>query len=179
MKLALAAIAAASLAIVAPAHAEVKQTWAAGFRLEDRVSIGATPDQVWVALGQIGKWWNPAHSYSGDGANMTMPLRAGACFCEVLPKGGENAAVKHGEVVMVMPGKVLRIVAPLGPLQDEGVAAALTFTLKPAADGKTEVVMTYNVGGARPEIIGFAPGVDGVVGEQLTRLKSYVETGKP
>jgi uncharacterized protein YndB with AHSA1/START domain len=87
--------------------------------------------------------------------------------------------VKHGEVVMVMPGQTLRLEAPLGPLQGEGVGAALTFTLKATADGGTEVVETFNIGGARPEIVGYAAGIDAVVGEQLQRLKAFVETGKP
>lgn len=176
MKFALASVAAAMLVVAAPAHAEVKQTWAAGFRLENRVVIAAPPDKVWAALGQIGTWWDSAHTYTGDAANMTMPLEAGACFCERLPKGG---GVKHGEVVMVMPGQTLRVDAPLGPLQEEGVAAALTFSLKATPDGGTEVVETFNVGGARPEIVGFAAGIDGVVGGQLVRLKALVETGKP
>ena len=176
MKMMFGATAALALLAAAPAHAEVKESWAAGFRLENRATIAAAPDKVWAALGQIGKWWNGAHSYSGDAASMTMPLQAGACFCEALPKGG---AVKHGEVVMVMTGQTLRINAPLGPLQGEGVSAALTFTLKATADGKTEVVETFNVGGARPEIVGYAAGIDGVVGEQLARLKAFVETGKP
>ena len=177
MKSILIAATAIALLAAAPARAEVKQSWAAGFRLENRAVIDAPPEKVWAALGQIGQWWNGEHSYSHDPANhMTMPLTVGACFCETLPKGG---GVKHGEVIMVMPGQALRIEASLGPLQNEGVSAALTFTLKATADGKTEVVETYNVGGARPEIVGFAAGVDGVVGEQLGRLKAFVETGKP
>lgn len=172
-------VAALLLGTAGAAHAEVKQTWAAGFRLEDRATVAASPDKVWAALGQIGKWWNGAHSYSGDSANMTMPLTPGGCFCEALPKLGADAGVKHGEVVMAMPDRALRIAAPLGPMQDEGVSAALTFTLKPAADGATEVILTYNVGGARPEIVAFAAGVDGVLAEQLGRLKSFTETGKP
>lgn len=179
MRLALAAVAAILVAIAAPAQAEVKQTWAAGFRLENTVVITAPPEKVWAALGQVGKWWNGAHSYSGDSANMTMPLTPGGCFCEALPRLGAGAGVQHGVVVMAMPGQTLRINAPLGPLQGEGVAAALTFTLKATADGGTEVVETFNVGGARPEIVGYAAGIDGVVGEQLTRLKAFVETGKP
>jgi len=175
----ISAAAIALLSVAAPAHAEIKQTWAAGFQLENRAVIAASPDKVWAALGQIGEWWNAEHSYSGDGANMTMPLTPGGCFCEALPGRGAGGGVKHGEVVMVMPGEVLRIDAPLGPLQGEGVAAALTFTLKATANGGTEVVETFNVGGARPEIVGYAAGIDGVVGEQLGRLKRYVETGKP
>lgn len=176
MKLALITTAAVALLAAGPARAEVKQTWAAGFRLENRATIAASPDKVWAALGQIGAWWNGEHSYSGDSANMTIVLTPGGCFCEALPKGG---GVKHGEVIMVMPGQVLRLDAPLGPLQGEGVSAALTFTLKATANGGVEVVETFNVGGARPEIVGYAAGIDAVVGEQLARLKTFVETGKP
>ena len=172
-------VAAALLGLATPAQAEVKQTWAAGFQAVNRVTIAAPPEKVWAALGQVGKWWNGAHSYSGDSANMTMPLTPGGCFCEALPKLGAGAGVQHGVVVMVMPGQTLRINAPLGPLQGEGVDAALTFTLKATADGGTEVTQTFNVGGARPEIVGFAAGIDAVVSEQLGRLKAYVETGKP
>jgi len=179
MKILKTVAAAALLGLATPAHAEVKQTWAAGFRLENRAVIAASPDRVWAALGQIGKWWNGEHSYSGDSANMTMPLTPGGCFCEALPKLGAGAGVQHGVVVMIMPGQTLRLDAPLGPLQGEGVSAALTFTLKATADGGTEVVETFNVGGARPEIVGYAAGIDGVVGEQLTRMKAFVETGKP
>lgn len=172
-------VAVLALAVSTPAVAAVKSTSVSGFQLENRAVIAAPPDKVWAALGQVGKWWNGAHSYSGDSANMTMPLTPGGCFCEALPKLGAGAGVKHGEVVMVMPGQVLRLNAPLGPLQGEGVSAALTFTLKATADGGTEVIETFNIGGARPEIVGFAAGVDGVAGEQLTRLKAYIETGKP
>ena len=179
MKSILIAAAAIALLAAAPARAEVKQSWAAGFRLENGATIDAPPEKVWAALGQVGKWWNGAHSYSGDSANMTMALTPGGCFCEALPKLGAGAGVQHGVVVMAMPSQTLRINAPLGPLQGEGVAAALTFTLKATADGGTEVVESFNVGGARPEIVGYAAGIDGVVGEQLTRLKAFVETGKP
>jgi uncharacterized protein YndB with AHSA1/START domain len=174
MRIALIA-AALLLGTAAPAHAEVKSTWAAGFRLENRVTVAAPPDKVWAALGQIGNWWNAAHSYSGDSANMTMPLTPGGCFCEALPKLGAGAGVKHGEVVMVMPNTLLRLEAPLGPLQDEGVGAALTFTLKPV-EGGTEVVQTYNAGGLRPEMVAAAALFDQVLGGQLVRLKRFVET---
>jgi len=158
------------------AHAEVKSTWASGIRLENKAVVAAPPEKVWAALGQVGKWWDDAHTYSGDASNMTLPLEADACFCEKLPKGG---GVRHGVVELAWPGQFLRLDAALGPLQDEGAGGALTFTLKPAPGGGTEVVQTYNVTGLRPEMIKAAPLIDQVIGGQLTRLKTYVETGKP
>lgn len=162
-----------ALAATGGARADVKWTGESGFRLESRVTIAAAPDKVFTALGQIGSWWDSAHTYSGKAANMTLQMKPGGCFCEALQGGG----VKHGEVVLVMSERMLRLDAPLGPLQDGGVSAALTFTLKPAPGGGTEVIQAYNVGGARPDIVKAAPAVDGVVGGQLARLKAFVETG--
>jgi uncharacterized protein YndB with AHSA1/START domain len=170
---ALAAVAA--LLGAGPALAEVKSTWEAGIRLESTVTIAAPPDRVYAALGDIGKWWDSEHTYTGDAANMTIALEPGACFCERFAQGG---GVKHGEVVLAWPGQFLRIHGALGPLQDEGPAGALTFTLK-AVEGGTQVTQTYNVGGLRPEMVASAPLFDQVIGGQLTRFKRYVETGKP
>jgi hypothetical protein len=47
-------------------------------------------------------------------------------------------------------------------------------------DGHTSLTQTYDVGGYYPGGLDkLAPAVDGVLGEQLERLKHYVETGKP
>lgn len=158
------------------AQAEVAEINAVGFRLKSVNQIAASPDKVFAAIGEVGRWWSSAHSYSGDAGNMTMPLQAGACFCEKVPGGG---SVQHGVVAAVMPQRgQVRVLAALGPLQDEGVTAALTFQFK-AKDGGTELITTYNVGGAREATIRSAPGIDFVLTEAASRLKRYVETGKP
>ena len=69
---------------------------------------------------------------------------------------------------------MLRVEGSLGPLQDEGVTGALTWTLKPTDTG-VEIVQTYNIGGVRPEMVKNAALIDGVIAEQLTRLKAYLE----
>lgn len=166
--------ASAVLAFAGAAHAEVVDKGPSHFRLKFTQQVAAPPEKVFKALGEIGQWWDGAHSYSGKAANMTMPLSPTACFCEALPGGG----VRHGVVEAVMPNQLVRVDAALGPLQDEGVSAALTFNLK-AKDGGTELVTTYNVGGARDFVVSIAPAVDGVLGGAVGRLKRYVETGKP
>ncbi|WP_430422706.1 SRPBCC family protein [Phenylobacterium sp.] len=168
----LAALAALSLS--GAARAEVVDKGAYGFRLKFAQQVTAPPDRVFKAIGEIGRWWSDAHTYSGKAANMTMPLRPDACFCEALPGGG----VRHGVVEAVMPNTLVRVDAALGPLQDEGVGAALAFNLK-ARDGGTELTVTYHVGGARDFVVSAAPAIDGVLGEAVGRLKRYVETGKP
>jgi len=170
---ALMAIAAALLAT--SAHAAVVSTSPAGFHIENRVKVVASPDQVWTALGQVGSWWSSDHTYSGSASNMTMPLQVGACFCEALAGGG----VEHGRVIAVWPEQhLLRMQAALGPLQDKGVSAVLTFQVKPA-DGGSEIVETYNVGGATPQVIQMAPAVDRVLAEQLGGLKAYIDPHMP
>lgn len=160
-------------ALAGAARAEVAATWEAGFRLENRATAAASPDKVWAALGQIGRWWDSEHSYTGDAANMTMPLEPGGCFCERFPDGG---GVEHGRVVMAWPAqKTLRIHGALGPLQDEGVSAALTFVVKPAEGGGSQIVQTYNVGGARPDMVKAAPLIDSVIGAALKRLAAFAE----
>jgi uncharacterized protein YndB with AHSA1/START domain len=175
MRFALAA-AIAAMTISGTARAEVVDSGPQHFRIRIVQQVAAPPDRVWKALGEVGRWWSSEHTYSGDAANMTMPLTAGACFCETIPGGG---SVRHGVVALAWPSQgMLRLEAALGPLQDEGVAGALTFLLKPT-DGGTELTTTYNVGGVRDYALKAAPVVDKVIGEQAARLKRYVETGNP
>jgi uncharacterized protein YndB with AHSA1/START domain len=164
----------AALCVGGATHAEVADKGPNGFRLKYVVQVAAPPARVYQAVGEIGRWWSDEHTYSGKAANFSMPLQANACLCEALPGGG----VRHGVVEAVVPSQLVRIEAALGPLQDEGVAPAWTFALK-AKDGGTEVTVTYNVGGLRPEMAAAAPGVDAVLGAQVARFKRYVETGKP
>lgn len=168
------AVLAVSLAVAGAARAEVKSAVDGRLHLENRVVINAAPDKVYAALGQVGSWWDPEHTYSGKASNMTMALQPGACFCEALPGGG----VKHGEVVLAWPGMMVRILGAFGPLQEYGVEAALTFTLKPMADGKTEVVQSYHAGGVPTPLLAGAAVFDRVIGGQLARFKTFVETGK-
>lgn len=169
----LAAVAALTLA--GASHAAVVDKGAYGFRLKTVQQIAAPPAKVYKAIGEWGRWWSDAHTYSGKAANLTLPLSAGGCLCEALPGGG---SVRHGVVELVIPNQTVRLDAAFGPLQDEGVSGAYTFTLK-AKDGGTELTTTYNVGGARDFIVSAAPDIDAVLTEQAARLKAYVETGKP
>lgn len=175
MRMILAAAAAALMA-GGPASAEVVERSEAGFRTRHAVQVAAPPDRVYRALGEVALWWDGAHTYSGKAANLALEPVPGGCFCEALEGGG---GIRHGVVVQAMPGQVLRLDAPLGPLQDEGVAAAFTFTIRPVGDG-SEVIQTLHVGGARPQIVaGMAGPVDQMLGSALRRLARYVETGKP
>ncbi|HEY8615269.1 ATPase [Phenylobacterium sp.] len=169
--------AAAVLACAGAAHAEVVRQDETSFQLRNVAQAKATPARAYAALGEIGRWWNGAHSYSGQAANLRLELKPGGCFCETLPDGG---GVEHARVVMAWPSQgTVRLDGALGPLQQEGVAAALTFEIKANGD-RVEIVQTYAVGGARPGMAkAFAGPVDAVMREALTRYARYLDTGKP
>jgi uncharacterized protein YndB with AHSA1/START domain len=158
------------------AHAAVVDSAINGFSVVETVHIAAAPNKVWAELLTPSQWWSPAHTYSKNAANLTLEPRAGGCWCEKLPEGG---SVQHMTVFRFMPNNQLVLRGPLGPLQGLGVAGAMTVVLKPAADG-TNLTATYNVGGyLKDGLAAFAGPVDSVLGEQLNRLKSQVETGSP
>ena len=148
-----------------------------GFVVRIETEVDGSPAKVYKALvGEVSQWWNPEHTYSGDGRNLVIDARPGGCFCERLPGGG---GVEHLRVIYVAPPGLLRLSGALGPLQGSGLAGALTFRMTPAPKG-TKLELGYSVGGFMEG--GFekmAPAVESVLGEQVSRLKRYVETGKP
>jgi hypothetical protein len=145
------------------------------FSTSYREVVTGTPAQVYAAIGRVGAWWNPSHTYSGDAAKLTLSLTPGGCLCEALPGGG----VQHGTVVMAWSERAtVRLQAALGPLQSLTTNAVLTIAANTAPEGKVEITATYRViGGAGLGKV--ADGVDAVVGEQIARLARYVGTGKP
>jgi uncharacterized protein YndB with AHSA1/START domain len=164
------------LALAGQATAEVKSATPNGFEVVSIATIAAPPDRVYSALGEIGHWWSPSHTFSRDAANLSIELRAGGCFCEQLKGGG---SVQHLQVVYAAPGEGLRLRGALGPLQMEGVDGTVSWTLKPTEDG-TSVTQSYVVGGyIRGGMEQWAPKVDRVLDAQLQRLKSYLEGKSP
>lgn len=158
------------------AAAEVVDITPAGFLIKHDVAVNAAPDATWKALVDVASWWNGAHSYSGDAANMSIDARPGGCFCEKLANGG---GVAHMTVVFASPNTVLRMTGGLGPLQGSGLAGSMTWRIIPAPPA-ARIEVSYSVGGYMQG--GFdkiAPAVNGVLGEQLNRLKSLIDTGRP
>ena len=153
------------------------QTPASGFVVRHDVVIDAPSAEVWRSLvDDVGAWWNPQHTYSGDSKNLSIDPRPGGCFCETFPAGG---GAEHLRVVYLAPNEMLRMSGGLGPLQALGVAGSLSWKLTDAGSS-TAVEVTYAVGGYMEG--GFerlAPAVGAVIGEQLGRLKRFVETGDP
>jgi uncharacterized protein YndB with AHSA1/START domain len=163
----------AFLLAAAPAMAvgEVVSSAPGGFESRNVKVVSATPAETFAMLGRPGEWWSGEHSYSGEPKNLSMKLEPGGCFCEKLPDGG---GVEHGRLLSVVPRKRLVLSAPLGPLQAEGVAATLSWSLE-AVEGGTEVTQTLVVGGfIRGGAEKLAAPVDAVLAEQLTRLQALL-----
>lgn len=165
-------LAAAAFALIAtPASAEVVERSADHFVLRYVTTLETTTDDLAVSLAEIGKWWNPAHTYSGDSRNLNLELDPGTCFCEAMPDG---SAFEHGAVYEYDPGTGVLIHAALGPLRGKAEVYDWSFGWTGANRG-TEVVMTYVVRG--PGLGAWADGVDGVMQDQFSRFVRYVEYG--
>jgi Polyketide cyclase / dehydrase and lipid transport len=154
------------------AAAEVVSIGASGFEVHESVHSSAPASAAYAALINPSRWWNGEHTFSGSAANLTLDARAGGCWCESLPDGG---SVEHLHVVYASPGKVLRLRGALGPFQGMPVDGVMTITVKAATDG-SDIVMTYAVGGySKDGFEALAKAADGVLEEQLTRLKKLLD----
>jgi hypothetical protein len=157
-------------------HAEVADSGANGFTVKITAGIHAAPADVYKKLlRNIGDWWNSQHTFSGDAHNLSIEEKAMGCFCEKIPNGG---AVRHMEVIYFDPGKILRMSGAIGPFQGMGAAGTLTFTFSAAPDG-TKLETAYSLTGYLPQGTNWAAAADGMLTEQITRLKNYIETGSP
>ncbi|MFZ6647218.1 hypothetical protein ACO0LO_15950 [Undibacterium sp. TJN25] len=168
--------------LAAPCHAEVVNVSPSGFLIKQDITVNLPPDLAYKTLvSDIGGWWNSEHTFSGNAKNMSIDAHAGGCFCEKLPNGG---SVQHLAVVYVVPGKVLRMTGAMGPMQGSGLAGSMTWqiTTVPGATADkpaSKMEVTYSVGGYMQG--GFdkmAPAVNGMLAEQLGRLKNFANTGK-
>ncbi|HWQ86028.1 hypothetical protein [Brevundimonas sp.] len=165
---------AAALALFAtPAAAEVVERSADHFVLRFELGLETTPEDIYGAVGDIGRWWDSAHTYSGDAANMTLPLEVGACFCEALADG---KTFEHGRVVQADPGTGVLLEAPLGPLRGRATVAQWSIGWSGGGRGYA-LILTYVVRGAG--LGAMADPVNGMMSVQFARLAHYVEYGEP
>ena len=167
-----------ALLIGAPAlHAEVIKAGPDGFSLRYTADApSSTPPLVWAALADIGRWWDPEHTYSGEARNLSLEPIVRGCFCEKL---GLYSGIEHARVVYAQPAKILRLHGALGPLQDFAVNGSMTWQIE-AAGGGARITVTYHVSGyADRPLSEWAPIVDEVLGEQVQRLARFVTSGNP
>lgn len=165
-----------ALLVPALVRADVADSAANGFTVKLAIAIEAPPQEVYSRLVRnVGAWWDPTHTFSGDARNLSIDDKPIGCFCEKLPGGG---GVRHLEVVYAEPGKRLVFSGGLGPLESMAATGRLTIQLAPAGAG-TKLTAIYAVTGYVPAgINAWAPPVDVVLTQQFTRLKKFIENGK-
>lgn len=175
MKHAVLAILAAA-ALTAPARAEVVSAEAGGAVIRETFTVDVPAARVFAAMMEPRRWWNGDHTFSHDVANLYVDTRNGGCLCERLPNGGH---VRHLSVVYFEPGREIRFEGGMGPMQTSGTTGHMAWRITESG-GHTTVTWIYALGGYWPGgIAAFAPAVDGMLGEQTTRLRNYLTTGRP
>lgn len=132
-----------SLVAAAAPGALARQAEPDAFRVEASASTPLSPRRAYAAFVSVGRWWDPAHTYSGVASNLSLTPRPGGCWCERLPNDG---FVEHMRVLYAAPGEELRLAGGLGPLQTIGAPAVMVVRFEPEGAG-TRVVLTYAVDG--------------------------------
>lgn len=158
-------------AFAGDARAEVRDSAANGFTIENSQVVPVDAATAWAALvNDVGQWWPKDHTWWGEASRLSIQPRAGGCFCEL---DGPRQAW-HMTVTFVDPGKTLRMTGGLGPLQGMGLDGALEWRLAQAEDG-TRITLWYRAGGYTPDDLSkFVAVVDRVQGQQLGGLADYL-----
>lgn len=157
----------------ADARAEIKDSAANGFTVENSQTVPVDTKTAWNALVDgVGRWWPKDHTWWGDAGKLSIQPRAGGCFCEI---DGERQ-VQHMTVTFVDPQRTLRMTGGLGPLQGMGLSGAMEWRLTPV-EGGTKITLWYRAGGYTPDDLSkFVPVVDQVQGQQLGGLADYLRS---
>lgn len=165
------AMVAALAAGAGPTSAKVLDASPQGFTIENVEVVPGDPMSAWRALvDKVGIWWPADHTWFGKAANLSIVAEPGGCFCEI---DGERQ-VEHMRVAFVDPGRLLRMLGGLGPLQGMGLHGALDWRFEPVPEG-TRITLRYRAGGYAPEDLEkFVGVVDKVQGMQLGGLAAYI-----
>lgn len=157
---------AASLLVAAQAQADVVEASGDHYVLKHEGRSSLSPADLWARLIKPESWWHPDHSYSGDAANLSLEPVAGGLWREEWQGG----SVLHGEVLNAVPGQLLRLNAPFGPLQGMGVSVVWTISIKADGDGSLVTFDEIANGTTASKLDALAPAVDGVKSEAMRRL---------
>jgi len=169
-------LAAFALLAASPAAAEVVSASSNGFEVRQAVNLVVPPPIAFSSFADIGAWWDPEHTYSGDSANLSLRLAPGGCFCERFPK--EGGGIEHMRVTYVEPGKHVVMTGALGPLLYEATTGVMDVQVKTIAGG-AQLILDYRVAGfARGGADKLAVAVDQMLAAQMKRYRTYA-TARP
>lgn len=150
----------------AAAPAEVVSASDTHYTLRHEAESDLSPGRLWQRLIEPASWWHPDHTYSGKSENLSLRASAGGLWRE----DWDGGSVSHGRVLLVRHGKLLRLEAPFGPLQEQGVHAIWTITVSAREGGSTVVFDEVANGPPTASLREMARAVDGVKAEAIRRL---------
>jgi hypothetical protein len=161
------AITAAGLALAlasaaSTADAEVVARSENGFTLRFSSTAAIDPANIPRSMTELPLWWDGAHSYTGEAANLSLDLTPGGCWCEKMPDGTD---FDHGRTVSVAADRML-FAAPFGPLRGKTTRSDLEMTWAEVNGGR-ELVWVMTVEGAG--VGAMADAVDFVMGAGFQR----------
>lgn len=162
--------AALALLTAAPASAEIVSRGENAFTLRFAVGVEAAREDIVAAVGRIPAWWDPAHTYTGDGANLSLTFEPGGCWCERLADG---TVFEHARIVSISDEAVV-MNAPLGPLNGRATQADLTWSVGPETP-QARVSLEFVVAG--PGVGALADPVHAVMQQGFGRYIDFIEAG--
>ena len=125
------------------ANADIVSSSDQGFSLHIEFTTSLAPKQTYEEFLQIGRWWNRDHTWFGDASGLYIEPISGGCFCE---KSGLKTAL-HMTISFVEPGKEMRMIGGLGPLQGMALNGVMKFKFEPHGHNGTKVIHEYTVTG--------------------------------
>ncbi len=140
-----------------------------GFEISIERTVMTDQKTAYEQFLRIGEWWNADHTWFGDAGTLSIEAKAGGCFCE---KSGDKE-VLHMTVSYVEPGKEVRMLGGLGPLQMMGVHGGMSWQFVAVGENETKIIHHYQVTGyMEGGLTSLAPIVDQVQTIQVEGLVS-------
>ena len=109
--------------ISAQAFADVLSAGVHGFVIEITGKVDVEPSAAYDQFLRVNEWWDGDHSWFGSADNFYIEPKVGGCFCEI---NGEQQA-QHMQISFVNPGREIRMLGGLGPLQMMGLHGAMSW----------------------------------------------------
>ena len=156
-------------------HAKITHSNNHSFTIEITSRVNTTPQDAYRAFLSVDQWWIASHSYFGKRENFSITPVAGGCFCEI----DGDKQVQHLQVSYVNPGKEIRLLGGLGPLQMMAANGAMQWTFSENATGGTTITQTYRVTALDEDTVTpIANAVNSVQQQQQNQLTDYIKANK-
>ncbi|HRN60857.1 MAG TPA: SRPBCC family protein [Luteimonas sp.] len=154
------------------ATAKAKSWPGGGLVVENSEWVEADPQAVWKAFVEdVDKWWPADFTRGGDPSTLSMEATAGGGLHE----GEGEGESRQMTIMFVVPGKLVRTAADLGPLRGLDPRGALEWRFD-SESGGTRITLRYRAGDSSPDDISeIAQVIAGVQAMQLAGLVTWLD----